>query len=248
VINVGILFNSRANLFSKYLEWIIKKNKENKDFNLVSIHTNDKKTYQDLQEKGLPIEKSLMKIIKSSDIIFSLGYWRILKKETIEQVPLGIINFHNSYNLKYKGRNCSTYVIKNKENFHGSTMHFIDENIDEGKIIATRKFPISRYATSEEIFVQATNLGLNLLKENFYNILNKEETSLKIPKNKKTYTYRGSDLNHEIDKKNLNNEKDLLREIRSLTFNKKPSPYIILDGIKVYLKMEKYDSGILNKN
>ena len=34
---------------------------------------------------------------------------------------------------------------------------------------------------------------------------------------------------------------------RSLTFNKKPSPYIVLDGHKIYLKMDQYDSGILNK-
>ena len=246
-VKVGVLFNCKANLFQKYLEWIIQKSKDSIDFDLVGIHTNDKKYYDSLAKRNLDTFKKVDDIIEKSDVIFSLGYWRILKKDKIEKVPLGIVNFHNSYNLKYKGRNCSTYVIKNNEAFHGATMHFIDEKVDEGEIIATKKFRINQNDTAEDIFVKATNTGFKLLKENFYNVIKRQKRTLKVPDNEITYTYGSKDLCHEIDKKHLLNEKDFLREIRSLTFNKKPSPYIVLDDHKIYLKMDQYDSGILNK-
>lgn len=246
-IKVGVLFNARANLFEDYLGWIINLYNKNGDFELAGVHTNDKEFYKNKIFKDIVIEKRFDKIIENSDIVFSLGYWKIIKKEIIEKVPMGIVNFHNSYNLKYKGRNCSTHVIKNGEIFHGSTMHFIDEKVDEGKIIDTRKFLIKNRDTAEDIFIKATSIGLEILKENFYNVINQKIKHVKKIHNKDTYTYKKLDICHEIQKKFLNSEVELLREIRSLTFDKMAAPYIVLDGVKVYLKIETHDSGFLHK-
>lgn len=240
---VGILFNARENLFKEYLEWIIQEHESKSLFDLIGVHSNDKSIFNKLETN-----KSFEEIIESSDVVFSFGYWKIIDKEVIDRVPIGIVNFHNSHNLKYKGRNCSTHVIKNKEKYHGSTIHFINEKVDEGDIIATRSFLLSNDMTAEDVFVSASNLGFELLKENFYKIIGKEKIKFLNTENEKTYLYKKKDLNHNISVEKLSNQKELLREIRSLTFDNKPAPYIFLDGVKVYLKMENYDSGVLEKH
>jgi methionyl-tRNA formyltransferase len=247
-VKVGIFFNAKDNLFINYLKWIVTEFRLNKNFELTGIYTNDESIFTAGFIKSLNLNKNFNYVIENSDIVFSLGYWKILKKNILDKIELGVVNFHNSYNLKYKGRHCSTWVIKNNEDYHGSTMHFIDEKVDEGKIIDTRSFKITNNLTAEDLFTKASQLGLEILKDNFYDVIYQKNTGYYINnEGNKTYTYRKRHLNHEISTEKISNETDLLREVRSLTFDNKPSPYIVLNGFKVYLKMENYDHGILEK-
>ena len=245
-INCGILFNAKENNFSEYLSWLNDYALENKDVDL-KIFTND----ISFVEKHFLIEKSQIldsfnEILDFSDLLISLGFWKIIKKENIEKVPLGIVNFHHSYRLKYRGRHCSTWVLKNNETHHGSTMHYLDENLDQGKIIDSKKFKISCDDVAEDLFEKANDAGLQILKENF-GLLIRGKVDNKINLSEKQHLYKKNDLRHEISNSFINHENDLLREIRSLTFSNKPSPYIMLNNKKVYLKLEDYDSGILGK-
>jgi methionyl-tRNA formyltransferase len=127
-------------------------------------------------------------------------------------------------------------------------MHFIDEKVDEGKIIATDWFCINYHDTAEKVFRKANEIGLELLVSNFENLITDSLQIKEERKNKKTYTYRKKDLKHEINLEDLCNEEFLYRELRSLAFDKMPSPFIVLQGKKVYLKLEEYDDGVLKKN
>ena len=154
---------------------------------------------------------------------------------------MGIINFHHSHKLKYKGRHSSTWVIRNNEKQHGSTMHFIDKELDRGTIIDTDCFDIKDNYTAQDVFLKANETGLSLLKNNFENIIN-EKPLFRHEESMTTFTYKESDLNHCL---NIKDQDRLFREIRSLTFQNCPAPYVVLGGKKVFLKMEGYDSGIL---
>ena len=57
---------------------------------------------------------------------------RILKKK--------IVNIHPSILPKYKGLNTYKRVLKNKEKFTGSTVHYVNEKLDSGKLILSKKF------------------------------------------------------------------------------------------------------------
>ena len=244
-INCGILFNAKQNYFLPYLKWIIDQEASSKSFKISRIHTNDTKIVKNSFDK-INCANSLEEVIEHSDIVFSLGYWRLIKKKLISKVPRGIINIHHSYKLKYKGRYCSTWALKHKEAVHGSTLHFIDEHLDEGKIIDTRCFGIHSGDTAEDIFFKANNLGLKILKENFNSILFGEIDEF-VSHDKNSFNFKGADLSHEIPIQSVKNKDDLLREICSLTFDKKPAPYVILNGHKVFLKLESYDDGYLRK-
>ena len=105
----GILYNALENDFYPYLNWLIKEG-HSKNFEISGILTNDievaKKHFT-----NLIFFNSLEQLIEDCDIIFSFGYWRLIDKELINKVPLGIINFHHSYKLKYKTYNHNNYLI-----------------------------------------------------------------------------------------------------------------------------------------
>ncbi len=226
-------------MFFKYLEWIVATQKI-ENFDLSYVHTNNEDMI-----KSMPVKKGTYDdVIHNSDIVFSLGYWKKIPKNDIENVPMGIVNFHHSYQLKFQGRHCSTWVLMHNEKIHGSTMHFIDEKIDEGKIIDSDFFTIEDNDVAEDIFFKSNNTGLDLLKKNFMKIINKNDIDYQFQQ-REQFCYRAKDLNHEVALNVVDN--DLLRKIRALTFDKMPSPYLLLEGKKVFLKLEGYDDGILKK-
>jgi len=245
-INCGILFNAKENNFIKYLSWLYDYSLHNKSIN-IKIFTNDKDYIKEnLSVEDSAISNSFYEVLDFSDLILSLGFWKVIKRDNIDKVPLGIVNFHHSYRLKYRGRHCSTWVLKNNESLHGSTMHYLDEDLDKGSIIDSRSFRIDSSHVAEDLFERANNLGFEMLKENFSSLLNgRIKNSVSLSNNQ--YMYKKKDLNHEISSRFINDEENFLKHIRSLTFDNKPSPYVILENKKVYLKIDNYDTGILKR-
>jgi len=196
--------------------------------------------------KGLGVKIGTFRnVIDDSDIVFSLGYWRKISKEDIDLVRMGIINFHHSYRLKFQGRHCASWALIHNEKLHGSTMHFIDERIDEGKIIDTDFFKISEEDVSEDIFKKSNELGFKLLKNNFSKLIEGESIDFSYTKSEEQFFYRAKDLCHELQLEEA--ESNFLRRIRALTFDNMPAPYLLLEGKKVFLKLEGYDDGRLKK-
>ena len=67
----------------------------------------------------------------------------IIKKELIEKFNKGIINFHPGLLPYYRGSSTPEWQILNGDDVY-SSCHFIDEGIDSGKIIETKKINISK--------------------------------------------------------------------------------------------------------
>ena len=220
---VGILLNER-DYFLPYISWLFN-NQEDVGYTIVAVHTNNPRW---AKENNIPkkLIQTFDNVIENSDLVISLSYWNIIKKETIEKVPMGIINFHHSYGLKYRGRHSATWAIRKEEKIHGSTMHFIDKNLDAGKIIDTDFFEIEKFDVAEDVFLKANEIGLNLLKENFGKVINQEHIEYKMPSDD-YFSAKEKNLCHEIEVSSLNNKEKLLREI--------------------YLKMDNYDTGKLKR-
>jgi len=235
----GILLKNKEYLLP-YVSWLLE-NQDKLNYEITGIHTNDESwAEENIGHDWIP-RMDFNSIIDSSDLVVSLSYWKKINEQTINKVPMGIVNFHHSYKLKYKGRHSSTWVIRNGEKKHGSTMHFIDKHLDRGTIIDTDWFDINEDDTADDVFHKANETGLTLLKRNFEKVIH-GETIKPQEESAVCYEYKESHLNHRLD---IKNEETLLREIRSLTFHDCPAPYVVLGGKKVFLKMEGYDSGIL---
>ena len=97
---------------------------------------------------------------------------------------------------------------------------------------------------AEDVFEKANDVGFMLLKRNFISLINQESKECHY-KQIKQYSYKARDLRHELSLKD--DDEIILRKIKSLTFDKMPAPYIMLEGKKIFLKLEGYDSGKLEK-
>jgi methionyl-tRNA formyltransferase len=89
---------------------------------------------------------NLIKLIKKKeiDLLVSMSFDQIFKKDIINSVNKKIINCHAGKLPFYRGRNILNWALINGEKEFGITTHFINEKIDCGKIIRQKVFKISK--------------------------------------------------------------------------------------------------------
>jgi formyltetrahydrofolate-dependent phosphoribosylglycinamide formyltransferase len=89
-------------------------------------------------------EKKIFSLMRKNDIKFIClaGFMKVLSGNFINKFNGKIINIHPSLLPKYKGLNTHEKAIKNKDNFSGCTVHFVDKKLDSGKIIMQKKVRI----------------------------------------------------------------------------------------------------------
>ncbi len=83
------------------------------------------------------------------------GYMKIISNKIIKNFKKKIINIHPSILPKYKGLNTYARMLKNKEVKAGCTVHYVNEKLDNGKIIIKKMFYISS-EDDERILKQKT--------------------------------------------------------------------------------------------
>ena len=98
-------------------------------------------------------EKKLLKKLLNHKInlICLAGFMRILSENFIKKFKNPILNIHPSLLPKYKGLNTHKKVIKNKENYSGSTVHLVSSKLDSGKIILQKKIKVSKYENEKTL-------------------------------------------------------------------------------------------------
>lgn len=118
---------------------------------------NIKSVLLDKKEYGNKLSNEINKVLKNKvDLIVLAGYLSIIDKDFISDWNNKIINIHPSLLPKYGGKgmygmNVHEAVIANKENKSGCTVHFVDVDIDTGKILLQRKVDVSNNETPESL-------------------------------------------------------------------------------------------------
>ena len=69
---------------------------------------------------------------------------KIISSAIINNYHGKIINIHPSLLPKYPGLNTHQKVIENNDKFHGVTIHFVNNELDAGKIIAQGKLKVEK--------------------------------------------------------------------------------------------------------
>lgn len=116
----------------------------------VSIY--DKGNYENLSLMYADLIDELKE--KGVEYIVLAGYLTILTPNIINAYRQKIINIHPSLLPKFGGKGyyglkVHKAVIEAKEEVSGATVHFVDEEIDTGDIIAQVKVPVYEYDTPE---------------------------------------------------------------------------------------------------
>jgi phosphoribosylglycinamide formyltransferase-1 len=98
----------------------------------------------------------------NADYLILAGYMRLLSPFIVHAYPSRIINIHPSLLPKYKGLHAIEQAIAHHEKEYGITIHYVDEGMDTGEIIAQRKFSV------EEINVEIIKQKISLLEQETY--------------------------------------------------------------------------------
>ena len=79
---------------------------------------------------------------KKIKLICFAGFMRILSKNFLRSFNGKIINIHPSLLPKYKGLDTYKRALKNKDKFTGCTVHYVNEKLDNGRIILKKRVEI----------------------------------------------------------------------------------------------------------
>jgi len=165
------------------------------------------------------------------DLIVVTYFDQILKKDIIEIPRLGCINLHMALAEDYRGCYPTTWALINGEIKAGVTLHYIDEGIDSGDIIAQKEVEITADDTGKTLYNKCTLAGITLFKEVIPLFLKNKVPRRKQETGKRYYKREFPSL--EIDlSKSVDEIKNL---VRALTFKPFPPPYFWIGNRKMII-------------
>jgi methionyl-tRNA formyltransferase len=99
------------------------------------------------------------------DLIVSVAASQIFKEPLLRIPSRGCINIHGALLPRYRGMLPSFWTLLNGEREGGVTVHYMTPGIDDGAIIAQRRFPIHPGDTVEQLIGRSKALGAEVLTE-----------------------------------------------------------------------------------
>jgi phosphoribosylglycinamide formyltransferase-1 len=85
------------------------------------------------------------------ELVVLAGFMRVLKAPMLSAFPGKIINIHPSLLPKFPGLEAWRQALAAGEKVTGCTVHYIDDQIDHGDIIAQREVPVLPHDTAETL-------------------------------------------------------------------------------------------------
>lgn len=107
------------------------------------------KEYNDKSEFQQALKETLINL--NPDFIVLSGFMRILAADIIQAFPKRILNIHPALLPKYPGLHTHERVLAAGDKQHGTTVHFVDEGLDSGPIIAQRELTVLPEDTVESL-------------------------------------------------------------------------------------------------
>ena len=133
------------------IDIIISNNSKSEGLNFGKIYKIKKKIFN-FKKNASSEKKILIELQKNKiNLICLAGFMKILSKNFINNFNGKILNIHPSLLPKYKGLNTHEKAIKNKDNYSGCTVHFVNSKLDSGKIINQKKVKINKKDTPKTL-------------------------------------------------------------------------------------------------
>lgn len=99
------------------------------------------------------VENKLVNMLREAgvDLVVLAGFMRVLHTEMLKAFPRRIINIHPSLLPKFPGLEAWKQALSAGEKVTGCTVHYVDQRIDHGEIIAHREVRILPEDTPESL-------------------------------------------------------------------------------------------------
>ena len=138
----NLILRSRDYIFPIKISLIICNNKKAHGINYARKY---KVPFIIINTKEINYEKKILFNLKKYKITFIClaGYMKIISEKIINNFKKKIINIHPSLLPKFKGLNTFARILNNKEKIAGCTVHYVNNKMDDGKIIIQKSFYLS---------------------------------------------------------------------------------------------------------
>ena len=109
-----------------------------------------------LPSRGVPREeydRQLARELKrwNVDLVCLAGFMRLLTPGFIRKFPQAILNIHPSLLPAFPGLHAQAQALAHGVKITGCTVHFVDENLDAGPIVAQAAVPVREEDTEESL-------------------------------------------------------------------------------------------------
>ncbi len=170
------------------------------------------------------------------DYIFGIHFPYIIPSDILEIPKVGFLNLHPAYLPYNRGWHTPSWAIEEKTPI-GATLHFMNEKLDLGDIVARKEFKIMPYHTANDLYVKLKQVEFELIKDSFDSIINLNLKRLKqngsdgtMHVKKDLYKYNGRNL--QLDK--TVKVDDLLATLRAFSTNDPKEAAYFYDNGKKY--------------
>jgi phosphoribosylglycinamide formyltransferase-1 len=98
-------------------------------------------------------EADLVRMLRDAgvELVALAGFMRVLKAPMLNAFPRRIVNIHPSLLPKFPGLEAWSQALEAGETLTGCTVHYVDEEIDHGDVIAQREVPVLAGDTPERL-------------------------------------------------------------------------------------------------
>jgi len=98
-------------------------------------------------------ENELVQMLREAgvELVVLAGFMRVLKSPLLDAFPRKILNIHPSLLPKFPGLEAWKQALVAGEKVTGCTVHYVDEQIDHGAIVAQREVPVLPNDTPESL-------------------------------------------------------------------------------------------------
>jgi len=85
------------------------------------------------------------------DLIILAGFMRILSEEFVQTFNGQLLNIHPSLLPKYPGLHTHRRALENRDTYHGTSVHFVTEELDGGPVIAQARLKLDHAADESQV-------------------------------------------------------------------------------------------------
>jgi phosphoribosylglycinamide formyltransferase-1 len=115
--------------------------------------------HTDFETRELFDQTLLTKIEEySPDLVILAGFMRILTPQFVTNFKGRLLNIHPSLLPKYPGLNTHRRALQNGDEFHGTSVHFVTEELDGGPVIAQSKTKIKNNDNEDSLLQRIQSL------------------------------------------------------------------------------------------
>lgn len=98
-------------------------------------------------------DKELATAIKEfrPDLVILAGFMRILSAEFVQTFHGKLLNIHPSLLPKYTGLHTHRRALENQDEYHGTSVHFVTEELDGGPVIGQARLKLNLQDNESEV-------------------------------------------------------------------------------------------------